>query len=207
MALDPADFVTTIDNPFWPMSAGVRWTYVETDANGAEQQIVVEVTRDTRQILGITATVVHDQATQGGEVVEDTYDWYAQDSAGNVWYLGEDTKEYQNGQVVSTEGSWEAGVGGALPGVVMPANPQAGMTYRQEFYARHAEDVAIVLGLDEQVALDSRSYTGVLMTRETTALEPDLVELKFYAPDVGLVLELGLSPELTRSELVQLDQV
>jgi hypothetical protein len=207
VALDPADFVTTIDNPFWPMSAGVRWTYVETDANGAEQQIVVEVTRDTRQILGITATVVHDQATQGGEVVEDTYDWYAQDSAGNVWYLGEDTKEYQNGQVVSTEGSWEAGVGGALPGVVMPANPQAGMTYRQEFYARHAEDVAIVLGLDEQVALDSRSYTGVLMTRETTALEPDLVELKFYAPDVGLVLELGLSPELTRSELVQLDQV
>ena len=205
MTLDPADFVAAIDNPFWPLPTHSRWSYVETDASGNEQQIVVEATGDTRQILGISATVVHDQASEDGEIVEDTFDWYAQDSAGNVWYMGEDTKEYENGQVVSTEGSWEAGVDGALPGIVMPADPTPGMTYRQEFYAHHAEDVAIVLSLDEQVALDARSYAGVLMTRETTALEPDLVELKFYAPGVGLVLELGLSPELTRSQLVQLD--
>jgi hypothetical protein len=205
VTLDPANFVAVIDNPYWPLPKGARWNYTETDADGTQQQITVEVTRDTRQIMGISATVVHDQATQDGVVVEDTFDWYAQDSAGNVWYMGEDTKEYTNGQVSSTEGSWEAGVDGALPGVVMPADPQPGLTYRQEWYAGHAEDAAVVLGLDEQVALATRAYTNVLMTRETTALEPDELEIKLYAPGVGLVLELGLSPELVRTELVDLE--
>ena len=204
MTLDPVNFVADVDNQYWPLPNGAKWTYHEIDADGTEQDIVVEVMRDTKEILGIAATVLHDQTTEAGQVVEDTFDWYAQDSAGNVWYMGEDTKEYENGQVISTEGSWEAGVDGAQPGVVMPAQPSAGMTYRQEYYAHHAEDAAVVIDTGEQVALATRTYTNVLVTRETTALEPDELEMKFYAPGVGLVLELGLSPQWTRAELVSL---
>jgi len=203
VTLDPANFVATVDNRYWPLPVGATWTYVETAADGTEQQITVEVLPDTREILGIAATIVHDQVTEDGELVEDTFDWYAQDSAGNVWYLGEDTKEYENGEVSSTEGSWEAGVDGALPGIVMPAQPTPGLTYRQEFYAGHAEDAATVLDIGAQVALATGAYADVIVTRETTALEPSLAELKLYAPGVGLVLELGLSPELTRGELVE----
>ena len=124
------------------MKPGNRWVYNETDAEGNEMQVEVTVTNDKKNILGISATVVHDVVTQDGSVKEDTLDWYAQDVDGNIWYLGEDTKEYENGVVVSTEGSWEAGVDGAQAGIVLPANPEVGMTYRQEYYAGEAEDRA-----------------------------------------------------------------
>ena len=124
--LDPADFVAVIDNPYWPMAPGSKWVYRETDAEGTEQRVEVTVTDRTKTILGIPATVVHDIVTEGDEVIEDTFDWYAQDTWGNVWYLGEDTKEFENGKVVSTAGSWEAGVDGAEAGVVVPASPEAG---------------------------------------------------------------------------------
>jgi hypothetical protein len=98
VTLDPARFAgVAIDNPFWPMAVGSRWTYRETDAEGTVQDVVVTVTDKTKQILGITATVVHDQLREDGEVVEDTFDWYAQDVDGNLWYMGEDTKEFENG--------------------------------------------------------------------------------------------------------------
>src|ERR671918_2708694 len=134
--LDPAGFVAEIDNPYWPMSPGSRWVYRETDAEGTVQRVEVTVTDRTKTILGIEATVVHDVVTEDGEPVEDTYDWYAQDTAGNIWYLGEATKEYENGKPKSTEGSWEAGVDGAEAGIVVPPDPEGGMAYRQGAYTR-----------------------------------------------------------------------
>src|SRR5918992_1635751 len=133
--LNPADFTTRIDNPYWPMKPGSRWVYRETDSEGARQRVEVTVTRKTKRIAnGIEARVVHDVVTEDGEPVEVTDDWYAQDSKGNVWYLGEHTTEYENGKPKTTEGSFEAGVDGAQPGIIMPAKPKPGLRYRQEYY-------------------------------------------------------------------------
>ena len=203
--LDPADFVARIDNPYWPMTPGSRWIYRETEGDGTEQRVEVTVTDRTKPVLGIAATVVHDVVTEDGEVKEDTFDWYAQDRAGNVWYLGEDTKEYENGKVVGTEGSWQAGVDGAQAGVIMPAMPEVGVAYRQEHYAGHAEDEAETLALDERVEVPFGSFDGALMTRETTPLEPDVAEHKFYARGVGPVLALGISGGRSREELLRFD--
>lgn len=185
------------------MPVGATWTYTEVDAEGTVQDVVVEVTPDTRAIQGITATVVHDQVTQGGELVEDTFDWYAQDEQGNLWYLGEDTKEYEGGELVSTAGSWEHGVDGAFAGIVLPANPAPGMTYRQEYYAGEAEDNAVILSVTERVAVAFGEFENVVMTKDTTPLEPDILEYKFYAPGVGLVQVIGVSPAYSREELIE----
>lgn len=201
--LDPADFTTEIDNRYWPMTPGTTWVYRETDADGNEQRVVVTVTEATRDVMGIQTRVVHDLVTEGGEPVEDTYDWYAQDADGNLWYFGEETKEFENGKVVSTEGSWEAGVDGAQPGVVVPGAPEIGMTYRQEYYAGEAEDEAAVLSLDEQVEAPQGRYEGVLMTKDLTPLHPEILEYKFYAEGVGPVVVLGVSGGIGREELVE----
>jgi hypothetical protein len=203
VTLDPANFVAAINHPFWPMPVGATWTYSEVDADGTEFKGVTEVLAETKQIIGITATVVHDQLKQGDEVVEDTFDWYAQDAQGNLWYLGEDTKEFENGQVASTEGSWEAGVDGAQPGIILPGTPQVGQSYRQEYYAGQAEDNALILSLDELVAVPAGSYEGVIMTKETTPIEPDVVEYKWYAQGVGVVLAIGVSPDFSREQLTE----
>jgi hypothetical protein len=201
--LDPADFVAEIDNPYWPMSPGSTWVYRETDAEGAVQRVEVTVTDRTRTILGIEATVVHDVVTEDGELIEDTFDWYAQDTAGNVWYLGETTKEFENGKVSTTKGSWEAGVDGAQAGIIVPADPAVGMTYRQEYYAGEAEDEGEVLSLDERAEVPFGSFDNLLMTKDTTPLEPDILEHKFYAEGVGPILALGLSGGVSREELLR----
>jgi hypothetical protein len=200
--LDPANFVAEIDNPWWPMRPGSRWVYRETDPDGANLEVVVTVTRAQREVAGIKAVVVHDVVREEGDVIEDTYDWYAQDKWGNVWYLGEDTKELENGKVVSTEGSWEAGVDGAQAGVVVPAEPRPGLSYRQEHYAGHAEDEAEVLRLDAQVRVPFGSFRGALQTKDTTPLEPGLVEHKYYARDIGPVLAVAVSSGGGREELI-----
>lgn len=182
---------------------GAKWTFTEVDAEGVEQLVVVEVTDQTRDIAGITATVVHDQVTEDGELVEDTFDWYAQDAQGNLWYLGEDTKEYEGGEVVSTAGSWEHGVDGALAGIILPASVAAGQAFRQEYYAGEAEDNAMILSVSEFVAVAFGSFEDVIMTRDTTPLEPDILEYKFYAPGVGLVMALSVSPDFAREELIE----
>ena len=149
--LNPADFTTKIDNPYWPMAPGSRWVYRETDTEGTKQRVVVTVTPRTKRIAnGVEARVVHDVVTESGEPVEVTDDWYAQDTDGNIWYLGEDTTEYENGKPVSTAGSFEAGVDGAQAGIIMPANPEVGLAYRQEYYAGEAEDEGEIVSLDEQ---------------------------------------------------------
>jgi len=204
--LDPAAFVTEIDNPYWPMRAGNRWVYNETDAEGNEMQVEVTVTNDKKDIVGISATVVHDVVTQDGSVKEDTLDWYAQDVDGNIWYLGEDTKEYEDGAVVSTEGSWQAGVDGAQAGIALPADPEVGMTYRQEYLAGEAEDRAKILSLDEHVEVPYGSFDGCLQTEDSTPLDPDVLEHKYYCTDVGPVLAIDVASGVGREELVTFEQ-
>jgi len=200
--LVPGDFVNVIDNPLWPMAPGTKWVYRESDPEGNAQKVKVTVTTRTRDISGIQATVVHDKVTAHGELVENTFDWYAQDVCGNLWYMGENTKEYENGQVVSTAGSWEHGVNGALAGVVVPANPQVGMTYRQEYYAGEAEDAAEILSLDEQAQVPAGHFVDVMLTKDFTPLHPKILEYKLYAPGVGPVLVFGVSGGSDREELL-----
>ncbi len=205
LSLDPAGFTTRITNPYWPLKPGSRWVYRETDPAGTRQKVVVTVTSKTKKIAnGITARVVHDVVTEGGKPIEVTDDWYAQDKCGNIWYLGEATKEFENGKVVSTEGSFEAGVDGAQPGVVMLAKPRAGMRYRQEYYVRHAEDRAEVLSLKEQVQVPFGFFGRgkVLMTRDLNPLKPRILEYKFYVRGIGPVLAVGVSGGSDREELV-----
>ena len=205
VTLDPARFSTRIDNPYWPMRPGTRWISRETTPGGERQKVVVRVTRRTKQIAnGVRARVVRDTVTEHGVRVEDTRDWYAQDADGNVWYLGERTIEFEDGEPVSTEGSFEAGVDGAQAGVVVPASPVPGMTYRQEFYAGHAEDRAAIVSLDERVTVPAGRYRHVLFTRETNPLEPRAVEYKFLARGVGPVLALEISGGDGREELLRM---
>jgi hypothetical protein len=164
------------------------------------------LTKQTKRIAnGVEARVVHDVVHESGEPVEITDDWYAQDSDGNIWYLGERTAEYENGKVVSREGSWEAGVDGAQPGIVMPADPRPGLAYRQEYYAGEAEDKAKVLRIDEQAEVPYGHFTRVVMTKDLVPLEPNLLEYKLYAPGVGPVLVLDASGASGRKELLSFE--
>jgi len=208
VTLDPADFSTDITNEYWPMKPGTRWTSREIDEEGEAQEVVVTVTSATRKIAnGITARVVRDTVSSDGEVVEDTFDWYAQDSDGNIWYLGEDTAEFEDGKVSSREGSFEAGVDGALPGIALPGSPVDGMAYRQEYYEGEAEDNGEVLSTEEMAEVPAGQYDGVLLTKDTIALEPDVLEYKLYAPGVGPVLVFGVSGGGGREELISVRQV
>ncbi len=207
VALNPADFTTKIDNRYWPMRAGSRWVYSETDTTGSNQKVVIKVTHKTKLIAnGIEARVVRDTVTENGEPVEITKDWYAQDSTtGHIWYLGEYVTNYQNGKVINHDGSFEAGVDGAEPGVVMPANPKPGMTYRQEYYKGVAEDKAAIVTVGkEQVEVPFGYFNkNVLMTRDLVPLEPRVQELKFYAPGVGPLLSVHIDGDGGRAALVR----
>lgn len=182
----PADFVREIDNPRLPLVPGNEWRYEVTQGDEVVETIVVRVTQDTRVVDGVLTTVVHDQVTDAsGTVIEDTYDWYAQDVRGNVWYFGEDSTVYAEDGAASTDGSWEAGVEGARAGLAMAARPRVGDGYQQEFSPGTAEDRAEVLSLDEVRG----EWTGLLETVGTTPLEPGLEQRRFYAEGLGLVLE------------------
>jgi len=182
----PAQFSEHVTNRYFPLTPGTIYIF-EGVEDGVATHTEVTVTHDSKTISGVVCVVVRDVVTQEGSLIEETDDWYAQDSAGNVWYFGEDTKAYENGQVKSTAGSWEAGVDGAQPGIVMEAAPQVGDSYRQEYYAGEAEDMAKVIDLNASVSVPYGSYTGVLVTEETTPLEPDQVDHKNYAPGIGFV--------------------
>ncbi len=203
--VDPAAFVATIDNPYLPLSVGSRWVYEGRDEEGTERVEVV-VTDKRKQVMGITATVVRDTVHIGGELVEDTYDWFAQDRDGNVWYLGETVKNYENGKLADTDGSWEAGDDGALPGIVMPAQPAEGMAYRQEYYEGEAEDNGEVLALGQQASVPAGKYDNLVQTADTTPLEPDVLEHKYYAEGVGLVLTIDKEAG-GREELLSITQI
>ena len=136
-------------------------------------------------------------------LVENTFDWYAQDRCDNIWYLGENTREYENGQVVTRAGSWKAGVDGAQAGVLLPGTPEVGLTYRQEYYAGEAEDAAAVLSIDERAQTPAGRFRHVLLTKDYTPLHPRILEFKMYAPGVGPVLVLGVSGGSDREDLLR----
>jgi hypothetical protein len=200
--LDPADFVAEIDNPYLPLLPGSRWVY-EGESDGEAERIEVVVTDERRAIAGIVATVVRDSVYVDGELVEDTYDWFAQDADGNVWYLGEDSKEYEDGVVTSTEGSWQAGVDGALPGIVMPAAPVQGDVYRQEFYAGEAEDMMEIISVGGTLTVAAGQFDDVVTTKDWTPLEPDTIEEKAYAVGVGKIREAQTAGGTGLTELVE----
>jgi len=200
-SVDPADFTTKIDNKYFPLEPGTTFVYRGKTEDASEGDTVA-VTSETRNIMGVECVVVDDRVTEDGELTEKTYDWYAQDEKGNVWYFGEDSKEYENGKVKSTEGSWEARKDGAEPGIIMPANPNVGETYRQEYYKGEAEDMARALKLDGSATVPRGSYDHVLVTREWTPLEPNIAEHKYYAAGVGNVLEVAVKGPQERLELV-----
>jgi hypothetical protein len=206
--LDPADFVPTVDHRWFPLTPGDRWTYEEVDEEGQIEHIEVEVLEETRDIAGITATVVRDTASIDGVVREDTRDWYAQDTDGNVWYLGEDTASYdERGVLEDHDGSFEHGVDGAYGGIVMPADPQVGDAYRQEHKPGEAEDLGQILELDGSASVPVGDFTDVIVTRDWNPLEPEVIEEKYYAPGVGVVLETHVRGAGGDAELVDTDLV
>jgi hypothetical protein len=200
--LDPANFTTNIDNPYLPMTPGSRWMYSDVE-RGVRHRVVMTVTSQTKVIAGVRARVVHDVESQGSEIVENTFDWFAQDRAGNVWYLGEATRSYANGRPRYSKGSWEAGKNGAQAGIIMPAKPRPGLQYRQEYRKGVAEDAAAVLSVDEQAQAPKGHYDNALLTKEFTPVEPRDLEYKLYAKGVGLVLALGVSGDASRQELLR----
>jgi hypothetical protein len=204
--LDPADFSADIDNPQWPMTVGSRWVYRVTDmSDGSTKRQVITVTRRTKLIAdGIRARVVRDVVRdRRGKPVEVTDDWYAQDSKGNVWYFGEHTIAYEHGKPVDN-GSWEAGVKGAMPGVALPAAPFVGQSYREEYSRGVAEDQSRVLALDAQVEVRAGHFRHALLTEDFSPIEPDVSELKFYAKGSGqAVLGIDVSGGGDREELIK----
>lgn len=203
VSVNPADYVKGVDNPYLPLKPGTKLVYEGKTSEGTER-IEDIVTRETKKILGVICIVVENKVKVDGVLVEQTLDWYAQDRKGNVWYFGEDSREYENGKVVSTKGSWEAGIDGAMPGVIMKAKPKAGEAYRQEYYRGEAEDMAQVLSLSETVTVPYGSFKNVLKTKEWTPLDPGFVEHKYYAPSVGLVLEVMVQGGSGRVELIEI---
>jgi len=191
---DPHDFVRVVDNRFFPLRPGTRLVYKGV-ADGEAETNVTLVTYHRKEILGISAVVVLDRVFVDGELKEKTFDWYAQDEDGNVWYLGEDTKEYEDGRVVSTAGSWEAGVHGAKAGIIMLAHPKVGDQYRQEFLAGEAEDVSRVVAQGVDVTVPYGSFHHCLKTVEFTRLEPGIKEAKWFCPPVGFVKAKSIQGE------------
>jgi hypothetical protein len=203
---DPADFVAGVDNPWFPLEPGTVRTY-RSVGDEAEETVTVTVTDQTRVVQGVTTVVVHDVATDAsGEVLEDTYDWFAQDADGNVWYFGEDTTAYDADGRPDTQGSWEAGVDGAEAGLVMPATPRVGDGYQQEYRPGVAEDRAQVLSLAEQREVPAGTFADLVETEDTTPLEPGLVERKYYAEGLGVVYEETVTGGTERLELVEVTQ-
>jgi hypothetical protein len=197
-----ADFVEGITHPFLPMPVGAQWTYDAT-TDGEPERVEIRVLPDQRTIMGVEATVVRDTVTVNGQVKEDTFDWFAQDRRGNVWYLGEDTTEYENGQAVSKEGSWEWGKDGAQAGIIMKADPRPdNEPYFQEYYPGHAVDEGAVVARNRTIDVPAGSYQDTVTTKEWTRLEADVVEEANYARGVGMVLKEGVKGSEAREVLV-----
>jgi hypothetical protein len=203
--IDPADFVAGIDNPYLPFKPGSRWVYEGMTEEGPERGVVT-VTNETKEILGVECVVVKDVVTLDGSLIEKTFDWYAQDRFGNVWYMGEDSMEFEDGKMISRKGSWEAGVDGAEPGILMLGEPEVGDRYRQEFYKGKAEDFAEVIELGATVTIPLGDYDDVLVTEDWNPLEPNTLENKFYAPGVGVILERHMQGPKEEFKLVQFTQ-
>lgn len=186
--IDPAQFTLPGFNPLFPLVPGTILTYEKVTSEGTEN-VVVQVLTETKEILGVTCVIVQDTEFLDGEVVEDTFDYYAQHVDGTVWYFGENSLEFEGDEVVSVAGSWKAGVDGAKPGPIMLANPMIGDVYRQEAFYSEAEDAARVVDLGLTVTVPFGTFSNCIQTQDFSPLEPDALENKFYAPGIGLILE------------------
>jgi len=187
--IDPSNFVSRVDNPWLPMVPGTTFRY-EGTRDGKAAVDIVEVTAETKVIDGVTCVLIRDTLTLDGVLAEKTDDWYVQDKDGNVWYFGEQTATLDTaGNVTDTAGSWQAGVNGALPGIFMPAKPEIGQSFRQEYLAGEAEDHFVILLLDQRVEVPYRSFDKALITAEWTPLEPDVLSEKAYANGIGQIDE------------------
>jgi hypothetical protein len=200
--IDPDSFVRSITNPYLPYRPGTAYVYTGVK-DGASQRDVVRVTRRTREILGVTCTVVTDIATHAGTVLEQTTDWYAQDKRGNVWYFGEATKARNPDGTYDTSGSWLAGAHGARPGIVMTAHPRVGDAHRQEYWAGHAEDQYWLVDLASRVTVPRGSFADAARTLEWSRLEPGVIDEKFYVRGIGVVKELAASGPAEVARLTQ----
>lgn len=205
VTIEPDDFVTGIDNPYFPLEPGTRWVLKGKTVEGKEVD-TIEGLDETKEVMGVTTTVVLDIVTVDGKVAEKTWDWYAQDKAGNVWYFGEDTAEYENGKKVSTSGAWEAGVDGALPGIIMSADPRVTDSYRQEYYEGEAEDMFWVVETGISKETPFGTFEDVVRSLEWSPLEPRVVVEKYHAPGVGLIAEKALSGGTEIFELVEFER-
>jgi hypothetical protein len=185
---DPVGCTSVVDNPYFPLRPGTILVY-ETRAGKMTEVDTIVVTRETRTVLGVNAVVVRDRTYRGGKLVEESFDWYAQDRKGNVWSLGEDTKDLRDGEVVSTAGAWEAGKDSACAGIVMPAILEVGMEYRKAYRRGRVEDLAEVRSLDAKATVLDETFTACVETEEWSSLERGAREQKVYAPGLGLVLK------------------
>ena len=186
--IDHSNFVDVVDNPYWPLKPGTTFRFVGSRGHVAQTDVEV-VTHRTKKILGIEATVVRDTVSEHGRPIERTLDYYAQDKDGNVWYLGEDSFELENGHFAKASDSWLSGVDGAQPGVIMPAHPKPGDRYRQEYYPQgEALDEARVLGVRGPVTVPYGTFKQSVVTSEFSPLEPQTEE-KYYVAGVGEILE------------------
>jgi hypothetical protein len=189
--VDPKDFTANVDNAYFPLKPGTTYRYKGVK-DGKPTIDVFAVTHKTRTILGVPCVVIHDRLFQSGKLAEETTDWYTQDRKGNVWYFGEATRELNaKGETTSTEGSWQAGLGGAHPGLFMPRDPRPGQSFRQEYYRGHAEDHFAVLDLGASIRVPQGSYDRVLLTKEWTPLEPGVLDHKYYVRGLGEVAEIA----------------
>jgi hypothetical protein len=186
--LESQAFADSVDNPYFPLKAGTTLIYRGVD-NGVSLRTRVTITGETKQIMGVDTTVVRVRETEEGELFEDTVDYYAQDKAGNVWAFGELSRQYEDGVIVGTEGSWEAGTDGALPGLFMRAAPVGGDVYHLENAPGVAEDQAEILGTQPSLHVPYQKFNDVLRVQDSSPLEPADVELKYYVPGIGLVME------------------
>jgi hypothetical protein len=184
----PKVFARRVDNAYFPLLRGTTFTYRGKE-DGKPAKDVVTVTGRATTILGVRITVVRDRVFVRGELAEDTLDWYAQDARGNVWYFGEDTKEFEDGRVVTTKGSWQAGRQGARAGIFMPAAPQVGRTHKQEDARNVAEDCSRIVDRNAVVRTPFVSSRRALETEEFSLLEPGVLDHKFYVRGIGLVRE------------------
>ncbi len=186
--IDPDNFISGVDHEYFPLTPGTVYTY-KTETEDGTETTTVTVTDETVVIMDVTCMIVNDKVEQDGELIENTNDWYAQDRDGNVWYMGEYSEEWEDGQLDNTNGSWEAGVDDAYPGIIMPENPILGIPYRQEYYYKKAEDWGKIVEFGVTVETPYGTYTNCMKTQDWNALEPDVIENKYYAPGVGAVKE------------------
>jgi hypothetical protein len=184
-SIDPENFTHVVSNPYFPLVPGTTMTYLEQDGR-EKREDQVAVTRQTKLIMAVKCLVVHDTVTLDGALLEETFEYYAQDKQGAVWLFGESSREYKSFGRVDTSGSWEAAVKGAQPGIIMPGRPKVGDRYRQQFLANVAEDIGQITALNESVSVPFGTYGGCIRTREWSMLESGTSK-KWYAKGVGLV--------------------